>query len=223
MTTMHARLIQIASVTIITATLTTDAHAQGNPVETAVSHMGVGAGITFTNPSSSDGQSSEGVALVYRWHTFHSGWGPTFGLDWHSNDFNQPLGSLSAPLGNLRTRALLAGFGHTQRLGKFSVSASVSGGYSFNDLSVDAGAGPAFATAGIPLLGVSVNNSAVVRPDISAWYDVGRHVGVGISAAYFVSRPDVTLTTATGSQVRELRADAFELTTGLVFGVWKKR
>jgi hypothetical protein len=221
MTNRRARLIQIASLAIVTAILGADAHAQGISVDSAVAHVGVGAGVTFTSPSSREGKSSEGAAFAYRWHSFHSGWGPTFGLDWHSNDFNQPLGSIDAPLGTLRMRALLAGFGRTQRFGKASVSASVLGGYSFNKLSVDAGAAPAFANAGISLRDVSVKNSAVVRPDVSTWYDVAKHVGVGFSVAYLVARPEEILTTATGSQVHHLRADMFELGAGLTFGVWK--
>jgi hypothetical protein len=221
MTHARARLIQIVCSSITAAILTGDVRAQS--VDSAVSHIGVGAGISFYNPSSSDGQSSRGITFAYRWHRFRSGWGPTFGLDWHSTDFTQPLGIVTAPLGSLRMRAFLAGFGHTQRFGKLSASASVLGGYAFNNLSVDGSAGPAFARAGISLLDADVNNSAVVKPVVSAWYDVASHVGVGIGAAYLVARPEETVTTATGSHTRHLRADALELTAGLTFGIWKKR
>ena len=205
------------------ALLAADAHAQGAPVDTVVSHMGVGVGVNFYRPSSSDGNSSEGITFVYRWHSFHSGWGPTFGLDWRTTDFNQSLGSVEAPLGSLRTRALLAGYGHTRRLGRFSASASVSGGYSFNHLSLDDRAGPAFASNGISLIGVQVNNSAVVKPEASVWYDVAKHVGVGMSVSYLVSRPEEIVTTATGEDARHLRTDTFAVTAGLTFGVWKKQ
>ena len=221
MTNTSVRLIQIVSFAITAAILTSDARAQS--VDSAVSHIGVGAGIAFYNPSSSDGKSSQGLTFAYRWHSFHSGWGPTFGLDWHSTEFNQHLGPVVAPLGSVRMRALLAGFGHTQRFGKLSASANVLGGYSFNNLSVDGSAGPAFARAGISLLDADVNNSAVVKPVVSAWYDVASHVGVGIGAAYLVARPEETVRTPTGSHTRHLRADAVELTAGLTFGVWKER
>jgi hypothetical protein len=215
------RLVQIICFSIIPMILATDAYAQGNPMEAAVTHAGIGVGTTFTSPS--DGDSSEGVAVVFRWHRFRSGWGPTFAFDWHSNDFNQTLGSGVAPLGSLNMRVLLAGFGYTRRVGRFSASASAKGGYSFNDFSVDSNARPAFANAGNPLLGVSVDNGWAVKPDVAVWYDFGRHVGVGVTAGYLFSRPDRTLRTATGTVEQEMRADAFELTTGLVFGVWKKR
>ena len=222
MTKGRLQLIRVIALLFTTTILATAEHANDDPVDTAVAHMGVGAGLTFIEPSSRDGQSSRGVTFVYRWHSFHSSWGPTFGFDWRSTDFNRALGSADAPFGTLRTRALLAGFGHTQHAGRFSTSVTVSGGYSFNHLSVGAAAAPAFATAGITLLGASVDNSAVVKPEVSAWYDIAKHVGIGISAAYLVTRPHETLTTATGAEVQHLRADAVELTAGLTFGVWRK-
>jgi len=199
------------------------AHADIPDLDSAVAHMGIGAGVTFNKPTNSDGNSAQGIAFVYRWHTFHSGWGPSFGIDWHSTDFNHSFGSADAPFGTLRTRALLVGYGHTKKAGRFSASASMSGGYSFNDFSVAAAASPAFATAGVTLLGVSVGNSVVLKPEVAVWYDVFRHVGIGVSAAYLVTRPTETLTTATGAQVLHLRADEFELTAGVTVGVWKKR
>jgi hypothetical protein len=223
MTHASARLIKILCFSISLTGLATQALAQGDLVDSAVAHVGVGAGINFYRPTDNDGQPSEGIAIAYRWHSFHSGWGPTFGLDWHNTEFHQALGSVEAPLGELRMRALLVGYGHTKRIKRFTASANVSGGYSFNHLTVDSGVGPAFISTGVSVLGVSVHDSAIVKPEIAAWYDVGKHVGVGVAAAYLVTRPEEVMTTATGPQSRRLRADTFELTVGLTFGVWKKK
>jgi hypothetical protein len=219
------RLIRVLCLSFVAAMLATDAHAQGDLVDSAVAHVGVGAGINFYRPNSSDADSSEGIVIAYRWHAFHSGWGPTFGLDWHTTDFHQDIGPfVDAPLGSLRMRALLVGFGHTKRLGRrFTTSANLSGGYSFNRLSLDSGVSPTFSRTGISLVGVSVNDSAIVKPEVSLWYDVFRHVGVGVSAAYLFTRPDETITTALGSEVRHLNADTWEFSVGLAFGVWKKK
>jgi len=221
--TKSGRLIQVLCFSISTIALTTHAHAQGDAIDSAVAHVGVGAGINFYRPSSDDADSSEGVVIAYRWHAFHSGWGPTFGLDWHTTDFHQPVGSADVLLGSIRMRAILAGFGHTKRLGRFTASASVSGGYQFNSLTADSGIGAAFSRTGVSLIGVRVNDSGVVKPEVALWYDVFRHVGVGVAAAYLFTRPDETITTAAGSQVRHLNADTWELTTGVTFGVWKKK
>jgi hypothetical protein len=220
--TISARLIQVLCVSIGATVFATDAHAQDDAFDAAMAHVGVGAGINFYRPTNSDLKRSDGLTIAYRWHSFHSGWGPTFGLDWHSSDLHQTLGSIDAPIGSLRMRALLVGVGHTKRLGRFAVSASLSGGYSFNHLTVDSGTTPAFTNAGISLLGVRVNDSAMGKPDVGVWYDIGKHIGVGVSAAYQLNRPQEILTTATGSTTRNINANTFVLTTGLVFGVWKK-
>jgi hypothetical protein len=216
------RLVHIAVVSIVATLLGTVARAQVD-VDSAVAHAGAGAGISFIKPSSNDGQSSEGVVFVYHWHSFHSGWGPSFGLDWHSTDYNQTMGSVSTTLGTLQTRALLVGYGHTKKIKRFATSANMNGGYSFNNYSVASTARPAFAAGGISLVNASVDNSWVVRPDVSAWYDVFKHMAVGISAAYLWSRPNQTVTTLGSSDTRRLNADAFELTVGVAVGVWKKR
>jgi hypothetical protein len=216
------RLIHIVCLSLWATLLAANAHAQVT-IDDAVAHIGIGAGITFYNPTNDDGQTSNGIAVVYRWHSFHSGWGPTFGLDWHSTDFDQTLGALNAPLGSLRMRALLAGFGHTRHVGRFSTSATVSGGYAFNTFTVANDAIPRFASTGVSLVGADVDNSWVVRPDVAVWYDVFRHVGVGVSAAYLVARPDETVTTAASKQEQHLKADTFELTAGVTLGVWRKK
>ena len=213
--------------TVVIAVLCTtvfapDARAQ-DPVDSVVAHMGVGIGVNFYHPSSSDGEPSQGITFVYRWHSFHSGWGPTFGLDWRTTDFNQPVGAVEAPLGSLRMRAFLAGLGHTNMFGRFSVSENLTGGYSFNSFSVAGSAVPTFASSGVSLVGSDVDNSWVVRPTVAAWYDVFDHVGIGLGAAYMVSRPNQTITTSTGTVEQHLKADAFELTAGVTFGLWKKK
>jgi hypothetical protein len=218
-----ARLLQMLSLCFAATVFPTDARAQGDLVDSAVAHVGIGGGINFYEPRSSEANSSQGLAIAYRWHSFHSGWGPTFGIDFHSTDFHQEIGSIDAPLGSLRMRALLAGFGHTKRLGRFTTSASVSGGYSFNSLTVDSGVASAFSRTGVSLVNVGMSDSFVAKPDVAIWYDVFRHVGVGVSAGYLFTRPDETIATASGSTVRHLNADTWELTTGVVFGVWKKK
>src|SRR5215471_8543242 len=120
------RLVHIVAVSIVTTLLTTAARAD-DAVDSAVAHAGAGAGISFIKPSSNDGQSSQGVVLVYHWHSFHSGWGPSFGVDWHSTDYSQTIGPVSATLGTLQTRALLVGYGHTKRLKRFATSANLTG------------------------------------------------------------------------------------------------
>jgi hypothetical protein len=214
-------LIHIVCLSLSSLLFAPNAHAQN--IDDAVNHVGLGVGMTFYNPTDNDAQTSQGIAVAYRWHSFHSGWGPTVGLDWHSTNFNQTLGDLNAPLGSLRMRAVLGGFGHTRRIKRFAASANVSAGYSFNGFTVSNDAFPRFATAGVSLVTADVDNSWVVRPGVTAWYDVHKHVGVGVGAAYMVNRPNATITTASGTVEQRLKADAVELTAGVTFGLWKNK
>ena len=216
------RLIHIFCFLLATTLLAANAQAQG-PIDDAVAHVGIGVGVSHYNPTNDDGQTSQGIAVAYRWHSFHSGWGPTVGLDWHSTNFDQTIGGLDAPLGSYQMRALLAGFGHTRHLGRFFASANMSAGYAFNNLTVAKDAGQTFAGTGVSLVGVHVDNSWVLKPSVAAWYDVLKHMGVGVGAAYLVARPSESITTASGIQKQHLKTDAFELTAGVTFGLWKEK
>jgi hypothetical protein len=216
------RLIHTICLSLAATLLSTNAHAQTS-VDDAVAHAGLGVGIAHYDPTSDQGHTSQGIVVMYRWHSFSSGWGPTVGLDWHTTDFDQTLGGLNAPLGTFRMRALLAGYGYTQHVGRFTTSANMTGGYSFNNFNVEDNAGQTFSRAGVSLVGVHVDNSWVVKPEVAVWYDVLSHVGVGVSAAYLVARPEQTITTAAGIQQQRLKTDAFALTAGVTFGIWKKQ
>ena len=97
------RLIQILLLSVGVLAIATRAHAQDDLIDSAVAHVGVGAGVNFYQPSSNDADSSRGIVIMYRWHTFHSGWGPTFGLDWHRTVFHQSVGDVvDVPMGSLR-------------------------------------------------------------------------------------------------------------------------
>jgi hypothetical protein len=224
MTTKRSvRLILVCLVSIGLLAIATRAHAKDGLIASAVAHVGVGAGVNFYKPTSKDADSSHGIAFVYRWNALHSGWGPTFGLDWHSTDFHQPVGDVvDVPVGSLRMRALLAGFGYKHRIHRFTALANASAGYSFNHLTVDGGMAPAFARTGVSLNDVHVNNSAIIKPSVAVWYDLFKHVGIGVSASYLFNQPDEVITTTAGSRTRQLNANTFALATGVTFGVWKK-
>jgi hypothetical protein len=216
------RLIHIVGFLFAAALFAATAQAQG-AIDDAVSHVGIGVGVTHYDPTSDDGQTSQGLAVAYRWHNFHSGWGPSVGLDWHSTNFDQTLGGVDATLGSFQMRALLAGFGHTRHLGRFFASANMSAGYAFNNFTVAKDVAQTFAGTGVGLQGVHVDNSWVLKPSVAAWYDVLKHVGVGVGAAYLVARPSESITTVSGIQKQHLKTDAFELTAGVTFGLWKEK
>jgi len=217
MNDLSFRAFAIGGLCLCAALLPGTAAAQKNE------HIGLGAGINLYRPSDHEAQRSQGLGIVYRWHTFHSGWGPTLTLDLHKTDFNQRLGSIDAPVGILRMNTLLAGFGRTQNMGRLSTSASVTGGYALNHLSASAGAGAAFESAGLTLNSMRVRNSPAARPEVSVWYDVAKRLGVEFSAAYFVARPELMMDTASGPLTSHLRANSLEMQVGCAVGFLKRR
>ena len=196
--------------------LASPARAQSN------SHLGIGAGVDLFRPTDHDAQRSTGIGFVYRWHSFHSGWGPTVAFAWHDTDFNQSLDAATVPLGSLHMRAIMVGIGHTQHLGRLSVSASVIGGYAFNRLVLDGSARDSYERAGLTLLDARVRRSAAARSEASLWYDVTKRLGVEVSAGYLLARPQVVITTLGGSSSHHLRADAVELAVGIAVGLDKR-
>src|SRR5262245_39430111 len=171
MTKTSARLIQVFLLSIGVLAIATSAHAQDDLFDSAVAHVGVGAGVNFYRPNSDDADSWQGIVIMTRWHSFHSGWGPTFGLDWHSTDFHQPVGDVvDVPMGSLRMRAFLAGYGYRHPIHRFTAVANMSAGYSFNHLTVDSGMGPAFARTGDSLIDVQANNRRDAKPEVAASY-----------------------------------------------------
>ncbi|HEX7795376.1 MAG TPA: hypothetical protein VF456_13535 [Vicinamibacterales bacterium] len=212
------RLIHIACISLAATFVTADAVAQDeDPV------ISIGGGLNFYHPTNDNGHPSMGFEVVYPWHGFETRWGPTFCFDSHATDFDHTLGGLNAPLGSLSMQVLVVGYGYKRYFGQVSAEANMSGGYSFNNFSVASDAGSRFATAGVSLVGVDVDNGWVLRPDVSVSYDVLRLVAVGVSAAYLVARPHETITTFAGNQRRRLNADQFELSAEVTVGVGKTK
>ena len=194
------------------------AHAQ------SASHLGIGLDVDFYRPTHGElFQRSTGVGLLYRWHTFHSHWGPTFGFDWESAHFDQPVGAATVPFGSLRKQTFLVGLGYTLHLGPLVSSSNLTGGYELHRLRLDGGAVNAYGNAGLVLVGAQVRNSPAGQADTSLWFDVTKRIGIAVSAAYNVARPEIIITTATSSASHHLRTDALEYKVGLVIGLDKRK
>ena len=223
MNTLTVRLVHIVCFLIAGTLLAANAHAQG-PVDDAIAHVGIGVGVSHYDPTNSDGQTSQGLAVAYRWHSFHSGWGPSVGLDWHSTNLDQTLGGVDATLGSFQMR------GPPGRLRSYTSPRTIFrfGEYEWR-LRLQQFHGRQRRLADVrrnwsrPAGCTRRSNSWVLKPNVAVWYDVLRHVGVGVGAAYLVARPSESITTVSGIQKQHLKTDAFELTAGVTFGMWKKK
>ena len=149
------------------------------------------------------------------------GWGPQFGLPWYTADLRQPVTQSPVDFGELHVRPIMAGYGYTKRFDRTAVTARALGGYAFNRLkrspAFDADYTKAFGAGAIT---TTVSNTFVVRPDLSVWFDLGKKVGLNVSAGYTLTRPTVTISGPHGFDERHVDADVVTVTVGLVYSVF---
>ena len=149
----------------------------------------------------------------------HNGWKFPVGISWYSEELNGPNGTQFA---NLRANPILAGIGYGWHFGpKFSTSAAVQAGYSFNKVS--RAGNPAGAFASGDLVSLSVKNSFLLRPRLQAEYFVARKVSLRTTLSYIVMRPDVVVTTAAGRMGQTWKADAVNASVGIAYYPLLKR
>ena len=182
--------------------------------------MGANVGMR-TALDGSDAGGAKTVGLVWRFGQGHEGWKWQYGLGWYATDVAWQIGGQRTEIGKLSVKPLLVGYGYTHVMGRTSVSAGVTGGYSFNSLRqgselediVQARTGERRAV-------IEVDNSWVLRPGVSAWYNVNKKLGINVGVHYIISRPRVSLSTSSGTAFRHLNADMFSIKAGIVYSIF---
>jgi hypothetical protein len=148
------------------------------------------------------------------------GWNWKFGLNWYSAEV-EPDGGADQRLtfGKLNVRPIMAGYGYSRVAGRATVSAHFLAGYAFTSFSLPP---PDAARANLGTLPITVNasNALVLRPEMSAWVDLGHRVGLNISAGYMVARPVLTVRTPEGEDRRRMHADRLLIKVGLGYAVF---
>ncbi len=194
---------------IATATL---ARAQDDNV------LAVGVSVTGRIPQSHDAIGSESVGLAWRLGHSDTGWGIATGLGWFSTDISQPVGGVSTEVGELHVRPFLGGYGYTYRVGRTALSAELLSGYAFVSLHQSRDVASVYRDRlGAELLDVRSSNAFVIRPQLNAWIDISRTIGLNISTGYSVVRPQLTVRTSLGEQEVRFRADALFVSAGVVY------
>ena len=183
--------------------------------------LAVGLNVSLKDGMDSGSIGNTNLGLLWRIGHGSDGWGWHWGLGWYGLDLDQPAGSDRTRFGELHIRPFMAGYGYTRRFGRTSATAKVLGGYAVNSFELQ----PSFDDAyrrnlGAQGLRADVSNSFVVKPEVSAWIDLNRKVGLNISVGYMVARPDVTVSSTLGSDRRRIDADAFMLKVGAVYSVF---
>jgi hypothetical protein len=161
---------------------------------------------------------------VFIWRIGHAGpgWGFRYGFPWYETDLARSLGGRVEPFGRLNVRPIMAGYGYRFAVGRVTtMSANLKGGYAFSSFAMQPTFGDRYQST-LSVQGVSVDaaNTFVVQPELTAWIDIGRKVGLNITTGYMIARPHVALRTAAGSDRRRVDADMFMMKIGAVYSIF---
>jgi hypothetical protein len=202
------------------------ASAQTEPAESAATNrFAIGAEFKV---KTSDRASREdyargqlGPGLLWRFGTSKPGWGFHWGLNWYAVKLERPIGGGVTELGELHVRPLMAGYGYTHVIGRYSVTADVLGGYAFGSMKLTDPAIDAYRrTLNVANASARATNTLVLKPEIGLWYDLTRRFFLNVNAGYMIARPDVMVETTAGTDRRTARADQFILKVGVVYSLF---
>ena len=162
-----------------------------------------------------------GPGLLWRFGEAKPGWGFHWGLNWYAVKLERPIGGAATELGELRVRPIMAGYGYTKVIRRYSVTADVLGGYAFGTIKISEPAVSAYQrTLGVPAAEANASNTFVFKPEVGLWYDFTRKVYLNANVGYMVARPEVEIVTAAGRDGRSARADQFILKIGVVYSIF---
>ena len=162
-----------------------------------------------------------GPGLLWRFGDAQPGWGFHWGLNWYAVKLERPIGGSVTELGELHVRPIMAGYGYTKVIRRYSVTADVLGGYAFGSMTLSDPAVAAYRRSlSVPSAEATATNTVVLKPEIGAWYDVTKKVYVNVNAGYMFARPDVSIVTAAAVDMRKARADQFIIKVGVVYSIF---
>jgi hypothetical protein len=180
--------------------------------------VGIGATVTFAQPTDEDVQSSVSVGPLVRLNP-KKGWGPAGGFSWLNTDLDNPSGA-SGAFATFQVRPVMAGVAYTIGEQPLLVSFSLVAGPSFNRIKFDKDY-VSILPASVPRPSVDVDTSFAVRPGVGVTYTVAPRVALTGFGGYIVNRPDVTYRDPSGQEFRNRwKADAFLLSVGAVYSVF---
>jgi len=204
---------------IAVAAATTPAFAQ--------EHNGLAVGINFSHHGSIDPLAHGDFGVGLKWRLGHGdeGWAWHYGLSWYATNIEQAIDVGSGaprtvvPIGELKIRPLLAGYGYTHVIGpRLLMITDIVGGFAY--ASLDSTDESSAALARLPTGPVHLDVGAitpVVKPEFSIWYDVKPRFGVSVDVGYIIARPHITVATGNIRESGRFRADTFSLSAGFVF------
>lgn len=180
--------------------------------------LAVGAGIVTRTSPEPDAGNNHALAIVFRLGEPRTGWGIRYGFNWFATDLDRPLSGALQPFGRLRVRPLLGGYGYGVRVKDALLSFNLKGGYAFTSFAMQPSFSEAYrSTLNTSRVRASAANTFVLKPEVNAWIDLTRKVGLNVSAGYMLARPQLSLTSDAGTERRRVRADMFIFQVGAVY------
>lgn len=115
------------------------------------------------------------------------GWGIAGNLGWFEADLNLP--SNGDRVGSLSLKPVMLGVSYTWMRDRLALSASLTGGVSFNSVDLEQG----FRQSRGSNVSLDVENSFAVRPNLEAEYALAPKFALTASTGFFFTKPDVVL------------------------------
>ena len=182
--------------------------------------VGIDYGVK-TPLDSSGATGGQSIGVDWRFGHGSEGWGFKYGLGWYSTNIGWSVDGQDVDLGRLRVRPIMVGIGYGIKRGRTTITPRLIGGYAFNKVAQSAQLEDEYNNRfGAQAASIDVSNAFVLRPGISAWYDVNEKIGIQLSANYVVARPEVTVTSSRGRDVRRLPVDMFTVKIGAVYSIF---
>jgi hypothetical protein len=162
-----------------------------------------------------------GPGLLWRFGEGKPGWGFHWGLNWFDAHLDRSIGDARVELARLKIRPFMAGYGYTYKIKHYTLTAVTLAGYAFSSIKVQDAALTTYRDR-LGAIGttVDVSNTFTLKPELGAWYDISRKVGIHGSAGYIVARPHVTVRNSLGEDRRTIRADQFMVRIGLAYSIF---
>jgi hypothetical protein len=183
--------------------------------------VAVGASVSRNDSGTLPIPGGSRLAVLWRLGSRDEGWGFRHGFNWYSTELDEAAVRSGLPVGKLRVRPLMAGYGYARRFGRVRVSANMLGGFALNSFSPREATGIASPAAiGADHVTVDVSNSLVLRPEVSTWIDLNGRVGLNITAGYTFTRPTVTTNGPGGIQRQRLHGDVMTVKVGAVYSIF---
>jgi hypothetical protein len=183
--------------------------------------VAIGLGINMRGAPDESADGTIRPSFIWRIGHGNNGWGWRWGLNWYSADLSDPASTRATDFGTLRVRPIMIGYGYERRFGRLLVGGGMVGGYALTQFRMTPEFNDAYrAQLGATTVRTDVSNTFVVRPEMSAWIDLSRKVGLSISSGYVIARPEVTVSSSLGTDRRRIQADMFSIRIGAVYSIF---